>query len=1462
MKYIYYILLIVPLYLVGQDNSQNYVMTYNYHYLNYIARDSSQAAVDITYLDGLGRPMQKIAGRATPDGKDIITHIEYDGYGRQAKSYLPYASTNYGLNYDANALVNTGIFYNKAKYQNTTNPYSETFFDDSPLKRPLKQGAPGLPWKGNPDPDFNPDNDNDHTMKFKYGLNTKPDNVRYFKVKFGTTTEQTDLEVAGYYMAGQLYKKITKDENWVPADNKNKTTEEFTDKHGRLVLKRMFANNLPHDTYYVYDKFNNLSYVIPPLAADQVVRTENYLQFAGWSYPWTRVSHVDQILAENYERELENYDNWEILNLDLISTYGGQGGFTIVPNSNGGITVNLNITTTAPMPLKIGEIADLSSLGTFANKEQGKISGPNFEYYFKIEDNKLRVDGYGDVPSVYLNTTLTGDIPLQYAMNYPWTKLCKADPLVAEKYDSDIAALPNSEILTTFTANDYNASGGIAIALDEDDNITLSLNMHSDTPLQLSLGDVIPLDIQRSLPDTVLGTIQGAGYQYEFSLKNNNLHISGYGYFSNLIYNLTRKIERNEFIRGEIVDGLCYIYHYDQRDRQVEKKIPGKGWEHIVYDKLDRVVLVQDQNMRDAKKWLFTKYDYLSRPAYTGEYIDTRDRLALQAYYNGITPQYEARRNEYFNGGMAVGYTNKAHPILSNVAPNHIAELPADQDTTLYTISYYDNTTDLDMNGIVYPTTNPVTTTETKSLVVATKTRVLETNDWIITGIGYDEKGREVWRHTKNNYLDSQEILTSKLDFLGRPLSTKKQHLKDGMPELVIYDGFNLDKRGRLTLHRQSQRPMSGWDMGPYQHVVAQNTYDNLGQLETKGVGGTTLQNRLQAIDYKYNVRGWMTDMNNVADNLTSSNDLFAFRINYNTTEAGADAIALFNGNISETHWKSKKEPAKKRSYKYYYDGLNRLTDAIYPSLYTLLNNPAAYENYTEGSIAYDKNGNITSLRRYGLKGADQIAIIDQLAYSYVANSNRLRKVIDTAQTPEGFDNGLSGNDDDYGYDSNGNMKKDLNKGIGNVPANEIKYNYLNLPTEFVVSKGTIANGNIKYVYDSTGKKLEKRVAIQGGVTTITQYDGGIVYEKVGTQPNVAKFFNHPEGYAKIPAPAPDGNGQRYYESNNFEYIYNFKDHLGNVRLSYQDLDKNGVVTVSEIITENHFYPFGLQHKGYVYQNPHGDPKAEKYKYNGKELQDELQLGWYDYGARNYDPAIGRWMNIDPEAEQGRRWSPYIYAFDNPVFFIDPDGMWPTPNTLKGAKALVAAKKNTQAKTAKSEIRTYNTKAYQGGYVGESLDNLVTEGIQALGELISGSDVSPQTAQNVQLATNVLVVVVSKGKNTKADAEVAEQLTKSEAKAAESATKTGKGRGSNNRTPDPDAVGDHTVRNENGSTTYKVNQNNPNKNNAGVGFETQKRVDYKGAAHIDKKTATATPTPHVQENGAVRSAVPGVDMPK
>lgn len=131
------------------------------------------------------------------------------------------------------------------------------------------------------------------------------------------------------------------------------------------------------------------------------------------------------------------------------------------------------------------------------------------------------------------------------------------------------------------------------------------------------------------------------------------------------------------------------------------------------------------------------------------------------------------------------------------------------------------------------------------------------------------------------------------------------------------------------------------------------------------------------------------------------------------------------------------------------------------------------------------------------------------------------------------------------------------------------------------------------------------------------------------------------------------------YKNNQYIYNYIYKDHLDNNRLVYADLNKDGVINpANEIIEENNYYPFGLKHKGYnklATENPSG----YKYKFGGKELNDELGLDLYDFGARNYYASIGRWLNVDPLDENSRRWTPYHYVHNNPINLIDPTGMKP-----------------------------------------------------------------------------------------------------------------------------------------------------------------------------------------------------------
>ncbi|MEC3874460.1 RHS repeat-associated core domain-containing protein, partial [Chryseobacterium salviniae] len=174
--------------------------------------------------------------------------------------------------------------------------------------------------------------------------------------------------------------------------------------------------------------------------------------------------------------------------------------------------------------------------------------------------------------------------------------------------------------------------------------------------------------------------------------------------------------------------------------------------------------------------------------------------------------------------------------------------------------------------------------------------------------------------------------------------------------------------------------------------------------------------------------------------------------------------------------------------------------------------------------------------------------------------------------------------------------------------------------------------------------------------------------------------------------PNPEG----YFDALRNKYYYNFTDHLGNIRLSYSDANGDGIVT-GDIVIENcqtfpdgsmacnnyitpgeaegvnNYYPFGLMHNAQYYSFDN----AYQYKYNGKELQ---ETGMYDYGARFYMPDIGRWGVVDPKSELGRRFSPYNYAFDNPIMFVDPDGMWPWPTWSQ----------------VKNMAKTYYSGMYQG----------------------------------------------------------------------------------------------------------------------------------------------------------------------
>ena len=936
----------------AQSIDQNYIKT-----KECLNNDCSQYKQTITYFDGLGRPKQTLILKATPQGNDIATPIEYDGFGRQPKDYLPVPTAQNNGNYIPDLVPTVQSYYNTSDYDNTQNPYSEKELEASPLNRVLKQAAPGNSWKLG----------SGHEVKLDYQTNTATDAVRLFRAQttWNSTQKKYDitLQENGTYANGQLYKTITKDENWTSGTLN--TIEEYKDKEGHVVLKRTYVaddngNPIQADTYYIYDLYGNLTYVLPP---------------------------------------------------------------------------------------------------------------------------KLSV---------------------------------------------------NSSLLT----------------------------------------------INSSLND------------------------------------------------------LGYQYIYDARNRLVEKKLPGKAWEYMVYDKQDRLVGtatykgIDGEDFGNAIRWLFTKYDKFSRPVYTGIYNVSINRYDLQTQIDALASNNEQSNTTGFaQNGITCYYTQTAFPTAN---------------FTLLSITYYD----------AYPAGSPTapTTIESqavqsgtalKTLPTATYTAILPNTAgatvtlWEKTYTYYDTKSRPI-RLLTQNHLGGYTQTDSKLDFRGKPDYTFTYHKRTNTDtELKTKELFVYDAQERLLTH--SHQINDGTI-----ELLTQNQYDALGQLTHKRVGGQAAGAGLQKVDYTYNIRGWLKSINDIN---SLNEDLFAFKINYNGVENPSTGISpLYNGNIAETMWRSSSDNIK-RSYGYQYDALNRLTNAVYgkPESSVSITN-----NYNE-QLTYDLNGNILTLNRNGnMDAAEYLMQIDQLSYTY-DNGNKLLKVTDATNSPDGFKDDSDGTNDtanDYTYDSNGNMITDQNKGI-----TAISYNYLHLPVEIM-----IGTGKIQYTYTASGAKLQKKVytTLTSTLPETTDYLNGYQYVS-----NVLQFFPTAEGYVKNTVV----NG-----ANTFDYIYNYTDHLGNIRVSYT---KDPSTNMLKIMEENHYYPFGLKH---TYNLPwlkiEYDPTLSskkikpsivknfyKYKYNGKEFQDELNLNLYDYGARNYDAALGRWFGIDPLADLYEDISPYQYALNDPIRYTDPDGM-------------------------------------------------------------------------------------------------------------------------------------------------------------------------------------------------------------
>ena len=955
---------------LSTDQNYVYTKTYIHHPAPADADQTIKSSETVQYLDGLGRPKQVINIKASPLGRDVVSHFVYDQYGRQAQDFLPVpqgGTANGAIVTDPTAnAVNTPL--------GNEIIFSKKEFEASPLDRVLEQKQVGTAWSSKP-------------VKFEYDANADGEVKKYTATfNYSNFTSEIVLSSAGYG-ANQLYKNTVIDEDG------NKTIE-FKNGQGQTILvRKMLDGTNSADTYYVYNDYNQLAYVIPPLAVT--------------------ANAVDQTTLNN----------------------------------------------------------------------------------------------------------------------------------------------------------------------------------------------------------------------------------------------------------------LCYQYKYDARNRLVEKKLPGKGWEFMLYDKQDRLVATRDANLEEKGQWLYTKYDEFGRVVLTG--LSTGgSRISEQANVETFNSNNTVRlfSSTVYNEASTVDY----RPFLTY--PDNTKNIQ------LLSVNYYDVYPSYVFNPAFPSSIHNVSVItdnstgnniSTKSLPVMSFVKNIEDDNWTKSYTWYDAKGRSIAGHSIN-HLGGYTKTESKLDFSGTPLQVVTKHKRlDSDTERVITENFTYDHQNRLKTHTHQIDNNS-------LEYLAQNDYNELSQLKTKKVGGSVSGNGLQTVDYAYNIRGWMTHIN---DPVNLGNDLFGYKIKYTSPEYTAAVSGRYNGNIAEIDWNMSTVNSRKR-YTYAYDGLNRLLDAVYTE--PDQTDPNTF--YYNENLTYDRNGNIKTLKRFAYPDVgNTIALkVDDLDYQY--EGNRLTQIVEMS-----LNIGYEGGNGIIGYDNNGNMTSMPDKGIFGIT-----YNYLNLPSKMSIWQPynpALGSYNLDYLYRADGVKLRKKFTSvperSGDVTTkITDYLDGFHYNQTQvTTPCVwcpIEFAYEERAYRNVD-PIPIGlepafvldfvpTSEGFYSFTENRYIYQYRDHLGNARVSYAK-KTDGTV---EITDTNDYYAFGLNHIGGVDKGYLGS--YYNYKYNGKELQ---ETGMYDYGARFYMPDIGRWGAVDPLAEKYINWSPYNYSINNPIRWIDPDGRGVTDVVLRGDQAKEAFE---QLKNASSNL--------------------------------------------------------------------------------------------------------------------------------------------------------------------------------
>lgn len=702
---------------------------------------------------------------------------------------------------------------------------------------------------------------------------------------------------------------------------------------------------------------------------------------------------------------------------------------------------------------------------------------------------------------------------------------------------------------------------------------------------------------------------------------------------------------QSDKLTGEVSSShYIYRYQYDYRDRRIAVQIPQCEWNYYVYDRADRLVFSQNGEQRSTNQWSFYKYDTMGRKILEGTCTTNRTHTELRTLCQTLLIE------ENFDRTKPYGYT---WSMLSDIIPSNSPILNA---------YYYDNYDILGYQSVSGYTPNfkgDVCYTgnnkgyESKGLLTVSSTAILGGNSTskihklyyydrmerpvaTISDIYCPQKGVEDYRQAEYlSYNFVGSVSSRIIDLTGK--------------EEERYD-YSYDHAGRLVSTR--------YNLFSNRIDFQKNTYDELGRLASTTPLGLTDQ----TTTYTYDIRSRMTSLQQ--------------------KHFGEELTYDISGNISKQKFNDG------GNYTFTYDLLSRMIRADY-------SNGMVDRSCT---FSYDKNGNITSLKRFAGFASETITMI--------YDGDRMSKATQKADFDDGYMfKRYANNQREYVYSKNGSLVSAVNRGISSI-----KYNQLNLPEQMDV-KHTSAEARNEYTYDAEGNKLNVKYRWNPQYVTNPIIGSAVNESSLTMSRNVLYqgnhiWFDNKEMWL---------NEIGYRRPDTSKFYFYVKDHQGNNRVV---IDQTG-----RVVQRNDYYPYGLP-MGNVEGVPIGyydDKEGQPFKYNGKELDRMHGITMYDYNARSMDPTFPRFLMVDPLCEKHYNISPYAYCGNNFVNAIDPDGRdyWSTNDPEEIARILDILKRS----RTKSENFDYSNwdHATDAEFTGNLTYNDVTKTFYtSYGQVING----------------------------------------------------------------------------------------------------------------------------------------------